>query len=309
MPTNLVPQGNQYTNTYRGVTYTWNSAKTSAHVQGTSTGISYNSLWQTAIGNTPFEIGHTYQIRYSSSSGLVRFRGYAYTDTSWSTIISQFNLISDGTFTIPAGTGGIIIRLWVASGNTVNETVTPEIYDITFTDLDADLKRMRESGGYYNSHFWPIWDKFAPHEAWDGESCSEIACCMSYSDDPANNNISKIFVSNYAQGLVDQFRAHPGRYGTTASKGAFIWFDYDHDGVADHTGRVYDILSNGTIVTFEGNVGGVSVLGLQYSPNDPSIMGYGYPAYDFAPVPTPGPGPPRITYVPYWRHKRRERSN
>ena len=303
MAENLVPQGNQHTNTYRGVTYTWNSAKTSAHVQGTSTGISYNSLWQTAIGNTPFEIGHTYQIRYSSSSGLVRFRGYAYTDTSWSTIISQFNLISDGTFTIPAGTGGIIIRLWVASGNTVNETVTPEIYDITYTDVDADIDMMLSLVGYPNSWFYPKWTQFASGALWDGESCSEIACCVSY----MAGNLSKIYVSNYAQGLIDLFRAH-GRYGTTPSRGAFIWFDYNGDGIGDHTGRVYKV-ENGIVYTFEGNVGGLTVL-RQYYINDPTILGYGYPNYDNDPASEPGdPTPPKFTYLPYFRHKRRERGN
>lgn len=172
-----------------------------------------------------------------------------------------------------------------------------------YTDVDADCDMMLDLVGYPNSWFYNKWIQFASGAAWDGESCSEIACCVSY----MAGNISKIYVSNYAQGLISLFRAN-GRYGNSPSRGAFIWFDYDGDGIGDHTGRVYNV-DNGIVYTFEGNVGGLTVL-RQYYINDPTILGYGYPNYDNDPAPVPPePTPPKATYLPYWRHKRRERGS
>lgn len=302
MATNLIPQFNPTSSTHRGITYTWNTAKTQCHVQGTSTNISWNNVWMAGLAASPLDAGHTYEVKFSTASGNVHLRGYFYDDANFTTLLGQFNFVSDGQFTVPTNCGGLVLRIWEPSGVTVNETVAPEIYDITYTDVDADCDMMMSVVGYPNSWFYPKWIQFASAQAWDGESCSEIACCISY----MAGNLSKIYVSNYAQGLADLFRAN-GRFGTTASRGAFMWWDYDGDGVPDHSGRVYEILPDGTIHTVEGNVGGL-VVERYYSPNDPTIFGYGYPNYDNDPATDPGdPTPPKFIFVPYWRHQRRGR--
>lgn len=175
------------------------------------------------------------------------------------------------------------------------------------TDVEADVAMMQTYTGYNNSYFYPIWTQFAAGELWDGESCSEIACCMSY----LAGNISKIYVSNYAQGLASLFQS-AGRFGSTPAVGAFIWFDYDNDGVPDHTGRVMSITGS-NIHTFEGNVGGMTVQ-RDYAVGTSYIYGYGYPNYDNQPIPEPPdppapPAPGGKHYLPFWRHKRRERGS
>lgn len=171
-----------------------------------------------------------------------------------------------------------------------------------YTDVDADCSVMMDIIGLPNSYFYPIWTQFASGALWDGQSCSEIACCVSY----MAGNLSKIYVSNYAQGLYSLFSAN-GRAGTSPSKGAFIWFDYDNDNVPDHTGRVYDVDNNSQIITtVEGNVGGLVVM-RYYTFSDPTIFAYGYPNYDGQPAPDPTPIPPdpeKTTYQNKYKRRR-----
>ena len=307
MPDNLLQYCDLSNKTSRTVTYTWSNLSCTVH--GTATGgTAADNFVQTNITNTHFAVDHTYQLYYSAS--IVQFRVWFYSsDQSFADqyIISSINTRVNRQFTIPSATKNMIWSLRVPSGSTANETVSPEIYDITYTDVDADIQAMNDYLGYYNSWFYEnAWKHFAEPPYWDGESCSEIACSISY----LGGNISKIYVSNYAQGLADLFRAN-GRFYTPAQgaqRGDFIWFDYDHDGVPDHSGRVMSIDPDGTIHTFEGNVYSVTAT-FQYNPNDPTIFGFGRPNYDYDPENPPGPAPPKFTYTPYYRHMRRLRGS
>lgn len=138
------------------------------------------------------------------------------------------------------------------------------------TDVDADIQMALSLVGYPNSYFYPICEEFAPG-LWDNVPCSEIACCISY----LAGNLSKIYVSNYAQGLVNLYQAN-GRFGHIPQPGAFIWFQYGSN-TPEHTGRVVRI-DNGIVYTVEGNVGGI-VQALSYPVNSGLIYGYGYPNY------------------------------
>lgn len=170
------------------------------------------------------------------------------------------------------------------------------------TDVEADVQAALDVIGWPNSAFYEDWVKYVSGGLpWDGYECSEIACCISY----YGGNLSKIYVSNYAQGLVDLFSAH-GRFGTTPALGAFIWFDYG-SGSPEHTGRVVDI-ANGIITTVEGNVYNY-VAQFTYSINDLTIYGYGYPNYDNQPVPTPPPTPTPGGNQGTYNRKRRRRHN
>ena len=138
------------------------------------------------------------------------------------------------------------------------------------TDVEKDIEVMLSVIGYPNNYFYPICEEMLPG-LWDNVPCSEIACCISY----MAGNLSKIYVSNYAEGLANLYRAN-GRFGHIPQPGAFIWFDYGA-GVPEHTGRVWKI-ENGIVYTVEGNVGGI-VRQLTYSINSSIIYGYGYPEY------------------------------
>ena len=304
MPTNLITQCNPTSGTSAGVIYTWTNP--SCHAQGQSTGTSYSTICQGDITLTPFRPNRKYQFKGATSS--LRLQWYSYPAMT-GTYDQTGYFTSDSELTIPSNSVRFWLRLRVNSGTTVNVTRTFEAYDITFTDRDADIQIMDDLityGPYPNSWFLSTWNEFAAYLGWDGESCSEIACCVSY----MAGNLSKIYVSNYAEGLYLQYY-NAGRYYTRtqgAQIGDFMWWDYDFDGVPDHTGRVYDILADGTIITFEGNVGGMTT-SRPYSPNDPTIFGYGRPNYDYDPSTEPGqPGP---TFQPHvlFRHQRRLRGN
>lgn len=141
----------------------------------------------------------------------------------------------------------------------------------TVIDVQADIEMMNSVIGYPNSYFFPICEEMMPG-LWDNVPCSEIACCISY----MAGNLSKIYVSNYAQGLVNAFQA-AGRFGTVPMLGAFIWFDYGDGQGPSHTGRV-SAVENGVVYTVEGNVGGI-VRSLSYPVGSSLIYGYGYPNY------------------------------
>ena len=64
---------------------------------------------------------------------------------------------------------------------------------------------------------------------------------------------------------------------TTPEPGMIVFFDWDRDGVPDHTGIVEKI-ENGYVYTIEGNTSD-SCRRRQYTVGNPNIFGYGTPAY------------------------------
>mgnify|MGYP000528358270 FL=1 len=64
---------------------------------------------------------------------------------------------------------------------------------------------------------------------------------------------------------------------TTPEPGMIVFFDWDRDGVPDHTGIVEKI-ENGYVYTIEGNTSD-SCRRQQYTVGNPNIFGYGTPAY------------------------------
>jgi len=61
--------------------------------------------------------------------------------------------------------------------------------------------------------------------------------------------------------------------------GDIIFFDWDNDEEADHTGIV-EKAENGTVYTIEGNTSGDSCKEKEYSINSTMILGYGTPMYN-----------------------------
>ncbi len=157
------------------------------------------------------------------------------------------------------------------------------------TDVQADINMAYDVLGYPNSYFESIYAQIGTGWDWN-YCCSEIACCISY----MAGNLDKIYVSSYAQGLVNLYQMH-GRFGHTPSPGAFIWFDYGDGNGPSHTGRVVAVDGN-LVTTIEGNTNGGYVNMFYYDVNNPWIYGYGYPDYTDEPMPDPptppGPFPP-----------------
>ena len=135
------------------------------------------------------------------------------------------------------------------------------------TDIQRDIDIAKSLIGKPNSYFEPIYKEFASN--WDGVPCSEIACCISY----LAGNLSTIKVSNYAEGLVSNFKKM-WRFDHFPMLGAFIFFGSSKP---DHTGRVIEVRPK-TIITIEGNVNG-KVVKREYNRDYKYIYGYGYPLY------------------------------
>lgn len=138
------------------------------------------------------------------------------------------------------------------------------------SQVQNDIKTAKSLIGKSNNYFKDIWLEFA--SGWDGQPCSEIACCISY----LAGNIDTIPVSNYAEGLVNKFK-ELNQFGNKPELGAFIFFTYDQM-TPSHTGRVIDI-NNVIITTAEGNINH-EVVERSYYEDSTLIYGYGYPAYD-----------------------------
>ena len=111
--------------TLSGITFTW-TGKNTVKVSGTSTDITSTNL---VVGALPsyLSVGGTYHVYFSDD--VVWFRVYFYTNTSWTSMISEaYYTKQGGTFTIPAGTGGVIIRIWLPKGVTVNKEVSVSMF-------------------------------------------------------------------------------------------------------------------------------------------------------------------------------------
>lgn len=137
------------------------------------------------------------------------------------------------------------------------------------TDREKDIRACTSLIGMTESDIHALWNKFA--YGWDGAWCSETACVGSY----VGGNIKSIRVSNYAAGLVHNFKSI-NRFGTVPHAGDFVFFASESE--PDHTGRVIEV-TNTQIVTVEGNIQG-TVKKLWRNRSDTYIYGYGYPDYE-----------------------------
>ena len=78
-----------------------------------------------------FTPGKTYDINFKSENSGVKVEVFAYKNGS---TIDTVQYSSSARYTIPLDATGIIIRLYVASGTTVDEYITPEVLSTGTTD-------------------------------------------------------------------------------------------------------------------------------------------------------------------------------
>ena len=85
---------------------------------------------------------------------------------------------------------------------------------------------------------------------------------------------------SYCPAGVDWFRSHNEfvSNNTIPQPGYIVFFDWNRDGISDHTGIVVETMNNITVHTIEGNSGDC-VRQRYYPVGSPSILGYGTPAY------------------------------
>ena len=107
-----------------GISYRWQEDG-SCRVAGVAQGISFNNL---LMGERPFYLlnGETYRVRYSSDKVVLRV--YFYEDNTGKKRIGSLKTRGDTEFTVPQNCRAVTIRLWVAEGENVDETVCPRIF-------------------------------------------------------------------------------------------------------------------------------------------------------------------------------------
>lgn len=119
---NLVSAMNPTSGTLNGVTCTWENG--SCRITGTSTAVTFFNLFMSSTSLPPYiSAGDVLRVKYKSTN--VSFLVYDY---SGGAITKITEVKRDTIFRIPSTCTGLIIRLWIANGTTVNETVSPKIY-------------------------------------------------------------------------------------------------------------------------------------------------------------------------------------
>lgn len=107
-----------------GISYRWQEDG-SCRVAGVAQGISFNNL---LMGERPFYLlnGETYRVRYSSDKVYLCI--YFYANNKGKKRIGSLKTLGDTEFTVPQNCRAVTIRLWVAEGENVDETVCPRIF-------------------------------------------------------------------------------------------------------------------------------------------------------------------------------------
>lgn len=110
-----------------GICYQWDDDG-SCHVSGKSEGITWNSLIE---GDRPYFLrnGADYRIEYASENVVLRI--YFYEDLKMQNLIESLAVKGNDKFTVPRNCSAMIMRLWVAAGVEVDETVCPQILEVT----------------------------------------------------------------------------------------------------------------------------------------------------------------------------------
>ena len=134
------------TSTASGIEFAWSG--NTCHVSGTSTGTAFNDLYGSNLSLVyPFEKGKTYRLKMDSASNKVGLQAYCWGATNRSLVTTFAN----DSFTIPDDAVGIMVRLRVASGLTVDETVHPSVE--TDVDTNSELTELLKYVFNLNSNY------------------------------------------------------------------------------------------------------------------------------------------------------------
>ena len=110
-------------NTRNGVTYTWNQTEKSVTMTGTASPASFCNLYfnteRLPIG---MEAGSLIEARWNDANSMLNFIFYKN-----GALLSQRNVIGAEIVKVPADAQGCVIRVYVNSGSSVNNTVRPMV--------------------------------------------------------------------------------------------------------------------------------------------------------------------------------------
>ena len=111
---------------HSGVTYNWNG--NSCFVTGTATAISFANIFA-STNSLPYGIkpGGKYWVDFKSDKVALQIFQMGSDGSIVSTLYGRAGSTVSDWITVPNNISGMVVRLFVASGTTVNETVTPKI--------------------------------------------------------------------------------------------------------------------------------------------------------------------------------------
>lgn len=115
---------NYYDADWNGITFTWNKAQNTCTIAGTATAVTYNNLFisQNSLP-TNIQAGDVLRVKYKATNVSLIFYDYSGGNLTLLKEVKRDTIVK-----IPNTCTGLIIRLWIGNGTTVNETVAPEIY-------------------------------------------------------------------------------------------------------------------------------------------------------------------------------------
>lgn len=123
---NLLDDYKHLDTTHNGVTFAWDSDGSCA-VAGTSDGGSVCDMYHDLTALPPYiAVGDTLYIRHPNP-GWVAFRVIFY-DSNGTSVGNTVNTYEDTQVVVPDGTVGMVVRLAVVSGRTVNNVVRPQMF-------------------------------------------------------------------------------------------------------------------------------------------------------------------------------------
>ena len=127
------------------VTWSWNGHTLTAKSNGAASSTeNYSVFSSTTSMPKGFIPGHTYRVRHTTNKIVTKI--YDYTSGT----VELFNSKNPGTFTIPSGCAGMIIRFTVGSGTTVDETV---YVCITDDSVKTNGELTAEIASVYNEYW------------------------------------------------------------------------------------------------------------------------------------------------------------
>ena len=176
--------------TIHGVTFGWNEDG-SCSVIGTASDTAVRLMYDTNEHGNAFVPGNTYYIKYSGINISLQVLVYVNSD-----IIIDNKYYSNASITIPVNATRVIIRLYISSGRTVDETVNPVILN---AKTNVEITELLDSNKYgiidtvYDQTFNENdnLDSFFGVGTW---KCNTVAVAQSLINNPFDSAVIKLFV-------------------------------------------------------------------------------------------------------------------
>ena len=136
----IATYGNHISKTISGITFTWISDDT-VRVSGTATWPAYTDIYF-SDNEIPFWIKQGKKYHVKTNAVNVDIKGYKYVDGSLITP-AFFSSKNDSEFVLPSDATGLILRLYVSNGTTVDETDTISMWtSLSNGELEEYINRI-----------------------------------------------------------------------------------------------------------------------------------------------------------------------